>query len=1356
MPFLWVSRFLINVRLPILFVLLATSAFGQFFPTYNGSTPLQVNRVYGITLASQVQDNRSINNSCNYYGFTVASGTGSWAVQMEYSDVSPSGPWSTFTPNAQIVSTQSNLVSSAWGYHSWIRFNTTAGTTQVNYACSTDYFVNPNSGGSSGGGSFTAAGDLSGSGTVPGTLNATVTGIKGVVVPTLSTGYLYYNGSVYSWNSSTVSAAGSTGQLQVNNAGAFAAYPGLTFSSPGALSIGQLSTSNGSLAINNSSGFSTTITATGTYTSTLNMPGSAPSVGNALIVNSIGGSIQLGWGSPSLSGIAGGDLSGSYPSPTVKGINGTLFSGTLNHLVSFGTGGNIPADSGLAISNLPTLSATTNTFTGNMIVGGGLTVSLQGSGCAQFNSIGVLSSTGSACSTGGTGANSLADYVVFSVGSGPTAAPANSFSLGTLTSGIIKQTVVAGSSTPAIAVAGTSGSADYIPPQTGTQNYVFATPNGGGTGYASLRALVSADLPAALPTVSSVNGTNIPGTATLVSLSGSVSQYQVALVSGASTIIGATPSSTLYYPLTSNGSSSYPSFSGTLSLSSLVGGPAGYTGGELPFGSTGGSLGSAISTYSTGSPFMAFDHRATGNTGTWLWRNGTLAATTEMSLSATGGLTLASLTSASINCLQASTGGLIGLSGGPCGGTYLAPGSSTTVSTNNQFTGTTILTSNYGAVCNGSTDDGPSIQSAINAVQTVSTYGPIVVQLCSGTSVINTPVTSSSSNFVLRGAPGGTIIKAANNAWMLHMFTLTGSHITMEDFKIDGNIQNYGMRWNTPAWSGSTTYNLWGNPGSSNGGGPDAVAYTTGGTTSFYICCGTSGVSGNLNHVPPNATYWTLMTSTSATNVVNSYTGAQAQLSILIWFNNTSHLNVNRVEMVNAVEGLWDEAVSSNIEDMNFDHINCHDFGISYQGNNGGFNTCVTTSTDSTNGATHTTMTNSEFSRIYTPTYGPGANAAFFFTGNEVHIRGNTIIDIPQRGGGTIGGEGDGNGCSQNWEVVGNHFYRSVGIINNDITYGIEMQGQGTVINDNVVNGYVYGIVMEPCGQGSSTGSSSGFTISNNVLIGTNAAGSIGIVLDGDPVGSYQTNNGVVSGNDMTQYITGIFPDSYGKVNNILYANNYFTSVTTPYGAANANTVWGLDSKWNSPLQCSSTIYGGPVSTSISLSSTGYTLPKSCTVPAEYLATLGAELDVHAAVAIVNSTGSTQNFDLGVYWGSTSTFLGPAFPEPCATGATLVNYQCFADVNVKLKVVSVSPAYVTASGYVTFSQSSTSSITGSTTACSGTNNCQLPIPAQTVAVNLTTSNTIGIELLTGASTGSYTAYMYDVSYTALFPAFVIP
>ena len=73
---------------------------------------------------------------------------------------------------------------------------------------------------------------------------------------------------------------------------------------------------------------------------------------------------------------------------------------------------------------------------------------------------------------------------------------------------------------------------------------------------------------------------------------------------------------------------------------SVNGNLGGYGGGAIRLNGSGGSSSNAIYTEDTGSPSLYFDHRATGNTGNWYWRNGTNAATTRMILDSNNNLGL--------------------------------------------------------------------------------------------------------------------------------------------------------------------------------------------------------------------------------------------------------------------------------------------------------------------------------------------------------------------------------------------------------------------------------------------------------------------------------------------------------------------------------------------------------------------------------------------------------------------------------------------------------------------------------------------------------------------------------------------
>lgn len=67
-----------------------------------------------------------------------------------------------------------------------------------------------------------------------------------------------------------------------------------------------------------------------------------------------------------------------------------------------------------------------------------------------------------------------------------------------------------------------------------------------------------------------------------------------------------------------------------------------YGGGEIIL-SGGANSNNAVYTVATGAPYMFFAHRGASNTGSFVWKNGTNAATTRMTLSAEGSLVLSAL-----------------------------------------------------------------------------------------------------------------------------------------------------------------------------------------------------------------------------------------------------------------------------------------------------------------------------------------------------------------------------------------------------------------------------------------------------------------------------------------------------------------------------------------------------------------------------------------------------------------------------------------------------------------------------------------------------------------------------------------
>ena len=71
----------------------------------------------------------------------------------------------------------------------------------------------------------------------------------------------------------------------------------------------------------------------------------------------------------------------------------------------------------------------------------------------------------------------------------------------------------------------------------------------------------------------------------------------------------------------------------------IAGSPTGYPLGELQFSLTANNSYSGISTLGTGTTTLYFDHRATSNTGNFVFRNGTAAANTLLTIAGSGAIT---------------------------------------------------------------------------------------------------------------------------------------------------------------------------------------------------------------------------------------------------------------------------------------------------------------------------------------------------------------------------------------------------------------------------------------------------------------------------------------------------------------------------------------------------------------------------------------------------------------------------------------------------------------------------------------------------------------------------------------------
>jgi hypothetical protein len=159
----------------LLLLLLPGIALAQLQPT-----PLEVRRIYAINSSTTCIDNRSINYQNNYHSF-IAVGTGSWSVQMQYSNTSCAGPWTSYG-SAALVNQSSNppIGYGNDGFNSYayfISFAITGSGVSINYSSSQNYFLSTSIGsitfpitvpqGGTGIASATLNGVLLGNGTSP-------------------------------------------------------------------------------------------------------------------------------------------------------------------------------------------------------------------------------------------------------------------------------------------------------------------------------------------------------------------------------------------------------------------------------------------------------------------------------------------------------------------------------------------------------------------------------------------------------------------------------------------------------------------------------------------------------------------------------------------------------------------------------------------------------------------------------------------------------------------------------------------------------------------------------------------------------------------------------------------------------------------------------------------------------------------------------------------------------------------------------------------------------------------------------------------------------------------------------------
>ena len=110
---------------------------------------LLITRIYGITSATPSEcaggsngaiDNRSQYTRTNNYHSIFATGAGSWTVALNFSDVSCSGPWTSFGSQASITQLSNPPIAYGNGYHAYIQIAVTGAAT-VTYSAVKDFYL---------------------------------------------------------------------------------------------------------------------------------------------------------------------------------------------------------------------------------------------------------------------------------------------------------------------------------------------------------------------------------------------------------------------------------------------------------------------------------------------------------------------------------------------------------------------------------------------------------------------------------------------------------------------------------------------------------------------------------------------------------------------------------------------------------------------------------------------------------------------------------------------------------------------------------------------------------------------------------------------------------------------------------------------------------------------------------------------------------------------------------------------------------------------------------------------------------------------------------------------------------------
>ena len=456
-------------------------------------------------------DNRSTFLRNNIYHSISATGTGTWQVQIQVANGSPSG-FTMCGSGATVNQSSSPNIAVCFGYYDYLSIAITganASTVAVKYSGQNQLV--PMGGGGSGGGGLTSV---------------------GIAMPnwfSVIGSPLLANGTI-----TVTAASGQTSHQVIGTCGSMTSFSPCVLTASDIPSLPYL-TANQTIAwtasgdASGSASGATSISPSLTIIGILNKTLPSLSTGNLRYNGSawIFDATAYLTANQTITFTPSGDVSGSAsgatsltPVETVVGLQGKI-------LPSLATGNLRYNGSAFVYDATAYAPLASPTFTGTVTMPAPTFNTITGSvQCLQISSGGVVSGTGSACGAGGGGANAAGYYWV----SQSTNAPANAINIGSLSTGLLKISV--------------SGS--VATPSTATYTDVVATFSG-GAGCTGTNLLAA-------------NGTCQSSGSGNVSTSGSPAQYEVAVWASGTTILGVGPGAA-NMPLLGGGASANPAFS---------------------------------------------------------------------------------------------------------------------------------------------------------------------------------------------------------------------------------------------------------------------------------------------------------------------------------------------------------------------------------------------------------------------------------------------------------------------------------------------------------------------------------------------------------------------------------------------------------------------------------------------------------------------------------------------------------------------------------------------------------------------------------------------------------------------------